>query len=84
VKPDLVAAGETVITADTTVYESFGAYPPYMVLDGFGGSGTSFSAPFVTGSIAVLMSARPGLTAAQLPVAGNEQCGGAESRGRLP
>ena len=65
VKPDLVAAGETVITADTTVYESLGAYPPYMVLDGFGGSGTSFSAPFVTGSIAVLMSVRPGLTAAQ-------------------
>jgi hypothetical protein len=65
VKPDLVAAGETVITADTTVYEALGAYPPYMVLDGFGGSGTSFSAPFVTGSIAVLMSARPGLTAAQ-------------------
>lgn len=64
-KPDLVATGDPVITADTTVFEQFGEYPPYMVLDGFGGSGTSFSAPFVTGSIAVLMGARPGLTAAQ-------------------
>ncbi len=64
-KPDLVATGEPVVTADTTIYEDLGAYPPYMVLDGFGGSGTSFSAPFVTGSIAVLMGARPGLTAAQ-------------------
>jgi subtilisin family serine protease len=52
IKPDLMATGEPVVTATAG-----GGY----VLE----AGTSFSAPLVTGSIAVLMSARPGLTAAQ-------------------
>jgi hypothetical protein len=61
--------------------EASPCYPPYTLLDsgftlnffyGFGynqlwddGGGTSFATPIVTGSIAVLMGARPGLSAAQ-------------------
>jgi minor extracellular serine protease Vpr len=61
--------------------EASPCYPPYTLLDsgftlnyfyGFGynqlwddGGGTSFATPIVTGSIAVLMAARPGLSAAQ-------------------
>jgi minor extracellular serine protease Vpr len=53
-KPELLATGSNVLTASTTTG------PPYQISDG-----TSFSAPVATGSIAVLMGARPGLTASQ-------------------
>ena len=54
-------------------YTANGCYPPYTFLDalqfiGFyvdTGAGTSFATPLVTGSLAVLMAARPGLSAAQ-------------------
>lgn len=55
IKPDVLATGETVITADTTQGSSF----PYTLADG-----TSISAPVFAGALAVLMGARPGLTAA--------------------
>jgi minor extracellular serine protease Vpr len=63
VKPDLVAVGGAdptgagqVITAESTHQ----AADPYQVV-----SGTSISAPFVSGSIAVLMAARAGFTGQQ-------------------
>ncbi len=78
IKPDVMAVGgydactgDEILTADTlhsTAYPSGcgngelvnNPAHPYTIE-----SGTSFSAPFVTGSVAVLMAARPGLTAAQ-------------------
>jgi hypothetical protein len=72
IKPDLLAVGgddvaldcsglnvldAQVLTATATANDPAN---PYAI-----GSGTSFAAPFVTGSLAVLESARPGLTAAQ-------------------
>jgi hypothetical protein len=66
IKPDLVATGDPVLTADTNFYQAdFGPYPPYTLIDGSSGFGTSFAAPMVTGSIALLMSTRPGLTVQQ-------------------
>jgi minor extracellular serine protease Vpr len=56
VKPDLMAVGQDVATASTTQNGS----APWQVT-----AGTSLSAPMVTGALAALMSARPGLTAAQ-------------------
>ena len=65
IKPDLVAAGQSVITAwctDTTLDSASGlnACDPFgfQFLDG-----TSFSAPLTAGSIALVKSARPNLTA---------------------
>lgn len=55
-KPDVLATGVYVGTASKTQGNS----APFAVQ-----LGTSFSAPMVTGSLAVLMSSRPGLTPAQ-------------------
>ena len=56
-KPDILATGYFLATADTTVE----GQAPFLALQ----AGTSFSSPIVAGAAAVLMSARPGLTAAQ-------------------
>lgn len=62
IKPELVAAGESVITAwctNTTLDYN------YNYCDAFGFQlmdGTSFSAPLTAGAVALVMSARPGLT----------------------
>ncbi len=68
-------------TGCAAISEANGCYNPYTILDspftlnyfyqfGYGqlfddGAGTSFATPIVTGSIAVLMAAKPGLSAAQ-------------------
>ncbi len=57
VKPDLLAVGDYLVSADATSNDPFF---PYIY-----GSGTSFSAPLTTGSIALVKAARPGLTALQ-------------------
>jgi subtilisin family serine protease len=57
VKPDLVAVGDSLLTADAVANNP--GFPYFL------GGGTSFSAPLVTGAVALLKSARPGLTAAQ-------------------
>jgi minor extracellular serine protease Vpr len=63
IKPDVMGVGgyddpggDQVVTADSTNHGP----DPYQIA-----SGTSLSAPFVAGSIAVLMAARPGLTGQQ-------------------
>lgn len=56
VKPDVLAIGQNVYTA----LPPLEGIPQYELV-----SGTSFSAPAVAGAAALLMSARPGLTAAQ-------------------
>jgi minor extracellular serine protease Vpr len=58
-KPEVLATGNNVVTAYTTLDPS-NSGPPYQ-----DAGGTSFSTPVVTGAMAVLMGARPGLTAAQ-------------------
>ena len=58
-KPELLATGNNVITAYTTL-DTNNIGPPYQFT-----GGTSLSTPVVTGSLAVVMGARPGLTAAQ-------------------
>jgi minor extracellular serine protease Vpr len=73
VKPDILAVGNWYVTADTTQYESLGAYPPYTFLDTLAfyglyldlGAGTSFATPVVAGAIAVAMAAHPGLSGPQ-------------------
>ncbi len=62
IKPDMVAVGENLLTAATmnpnvNYYDPSGMIYPY--------DGTSASAPLVAGAAAVLMAARPGLSAAQ-------------------
>jgi minor extracellular serine protease Vpr len=74
VKPDVLAVGDWYVTATTTQLATRGfSYPPYTFLDSptlfcasycDDGAGTSFAAPVVTGALAVLMAARPGLPAA--------------------
>lgn len=60
-KPDLVAVGEELITATQRNYSAGDWYDP----SGFvNAAGTSFSAPLAAGAVAVLKSARPGLTSA--------------------
>jgi hypothetical protein len=56
IKPDVLAVGSWVVTANTTQGTKFNV----AIEDG-----TSFSSPIVTGAVAALMAARPGLTAAQ-------------------
>ena len=63
-KPDLLAVGSNVYTAWASSLGTGG----YMVA-----SGTSLSAPMVTGAAALLKAARPGLTAAPIPVATDQQ-----------
>jgi subtilisin family serine protease len=61
-KPELVAAGNSVVTAYCTVTT---LYPEDNMCDVFGylfWDGTSFSAPLTAGAAAVIMSARPNLT----------------------
>ena len=55
--PDVVAPGDTIKTADL----SFGGFPFYV-----SGTGTSFSAPHASGVLALLRSAFPNATLAQL------------------
>jgi minor extracellular serine protease Vpr len=56
IRPDVLAVGDWYLTADTTQSHGQGSSLPYTL-----GAGTSFSAPMVTGALAVVMSARPGL-----------------------
>jgi subtilisin family serine protease len=62
IKPDLVAVGTTVYTAAQKTNPDGDVYDPsgYLTVDG-----TSFSAPMVAGTAALLKAARPGLTVAQ-------------------
>lgn len=55
IKPDLTAPGEWVVAPSITDDNSFSVY-----------SGTSFSAPHVSGAVALLMEAFPGLTISQI------------------
>lgn len=63
IKPDLVAVGQSVVTAwctNTSLDSTSNQCDPYgfQLMDG-----TSFSAPFTAGAVALVRSARPGLTA---------------------
>ncbi len=62
IKPDLVAVGSDVYTATQTVDSNGDMYSAngFVLVDG-----TSFSAPIVAGAVALLKSARPGLTVDQ-------------------
>lgn len=62
IKPDILALGSQILTAGQTTNPNGDLYAPegYLIV-----SGTSFAAPIVAGSAAVLKGARPGLTTAQ-------------------
>ena len=62
IKPDLVAVGANMYTAAQKLDPDGDLYDPsgYGVFDG-----TSFSTPLVSGAVALVKAARPGLTAAQ-------------------
>ena len=62
IKPDLVAVGESFYVATQTVDPAGDMYSAsgFAIVDG-----TSFSSPLVAGSLALLKSARPGLTVDQ-------------------
>jgi subtilisin family serine protease len=62
IKPDLVAVGANIYTAAEKIDPSGDLYDSsgYGVFDG-----TSFSTPLVSGAVALVKAARPGLTAAQ-------------------
>jgi hypothetical protein len=65
IKPDLVAAGQSVVTAWCT-NTSLDSASGNNACDPFGFAlmdGTSFSAPLTAGTVALVKSARPGLTA---------------------
>ncbi|GAB9466543.1 hypothetical protein Gpo141_00003915 [Globisporangium polare] len=55
IKPDLTAPGEWVVAPGITADDSFSVY-----------TGTSFSAPHVSGAVALLLEAFPGLTTRQV------------------
>jgi subtilisin family serine protease len=61
-KPDLVAVGEEIVTGAQNTFTNGESYSPSGFIDT---AGTSFSAPLAAGAIAILKSARPGLTVAQ-------------------
>ncbi|HWR51909.1 MAG TPA: S8 family serine peptidase [Bryobacteraceae bacterium] len=62
IKPDILALGSQILTAGQTTTPTGELYAPegYLIA-----SGTSFTAPLVSGAAAVLKAARPGLTSAQ-------------------
>ena len=62
IKPDLVAVGSSVYTATQTLDSGGDMYSStgFVLVDG-----TSFSSPIVAGAVALLKSARPGLTVDQ-------------------
>lgn len=62
IKPDLVAVGSSVYSATQTLDPAGDMYSASGYLTS---SGTSFSAPIVAGAVALIKSARPGLTADQ-------------------
>lgn len=60
---DLSAPGVSILSTNTTNLPCSGVIQPA----GYGcGNGTSYAAPFVSGAAALLFSARPGITAAQV------------------
>ena len=63
IKPDMIAVGENLLTAAQTSNSNAYYYDPSGLY--YASDGTSASAPMVAGAAAVLMGARPGLTAAQ-------------------
>lgn len=63
IKPDLTAVGDWMVTADLATNGN--GNPPYLFIDGVYATGTSDAAPLVTGSAAVVMAQRPGLSGDQ-------------------
>ena len=83
IKPDLVAVGSDVYTATQTLDSNGDMYSAngFVLVDG-----TSFSSPIVAGAVALLRSARPGLTVDQyrsLVINNTMDAMGAGSSGQL-